>query len=860
MRRGARTLFWLVLAMFALGANAAQAVFTVDHSAAPPAYTAGQNVTVTTIMIYDEALTALGFRSTLPAGWTFVSSTDTAAGRPTPGQSGTINWFWITPPASPQTVTYTVAVPAEDTGDKQIVAEAEYRVGAGAIIVPALPDPLVITQLAPNIAVSPSVGTFPQVPVFAVFELGFSISNTGPAALDVTDIFVTDPVNFAVDTSAGANPCGDPPWTLSPASSCTILGVFQPQTAGTFTAELQISSNDPDESLAVVPLAGEGILTPATPEVTPPSPIGFGDVLVGDTSAPREVTITNAGFPSAVDLVITDISLSDPTNFALDLTGGASPCGSTTPAPLGPGESCTVTVVFGPLAEGNITATLTFSTDAGIDAAGLEGTGIPVTPPEIDVTPLSRDFGTVFIGSTGATQVVTIANLGNTDLLVSDIVSSNPQDFLLDLSAGATPCGVTNPTLGRNQNCTVGVTFAPLSEATFAETLTITSNDSDEGTVGVTLAGVGAAVPVPDIAVAPTSLAFGTVEVGDVSAAQIVTIDNTGDADLVVSGITVPDANYAVAPGGAEPCASLTPTLISFSRCTVEVTFEPDALGALNRNLTIASNDPDTPSVTVALTGTGVPVPVPDIDVAPTSLPFGTVTVGTTAPAQTVGIANAGDADLVVSAMTLSNTKDYAVAPGGPGPCASLTPTLPPMAVCTVSVTFTPTEVATLNATLAIASNDPDEASVSVALVGTGSAVPVPNITVAPTSHDFGAVDEGTTSAPVTITIGNAGTADLAVSDFTLSDATNFAVDTAGGANPCGAPPLVLAPAESCTVVATVTPTVPSTTQISADLDIGSDDPDTPVATVRLSAGESPRSGGGNNDGKLRCFIDTLLH
>ncbi len=115
--------------------------------------------------------------------------------------------------------------------------------------------------------------------------------------------------------------------------------------------------------------------------------------------------------------------------------------------------------------------------------------------------------------------------------------------------------------------------------------------------------------------------------------------------------------------------------------------------------------------------------PSPEISVSPSPVAFGNVFVGQSAQ-QTVTIANSGDAALNVSATTIGGTGFTIVSGGGAGAIA-------PGASRSVVLAFAATAVGPAAGTFTVASNDADEASVVVALGGTGVAVPtVPPITL----------------------------------------------------------------------------------------------------------------------------------
>ena len=103
--------------------------------------------------------------------------------------------------------------------------------------------------------------------------------------------------------------------------------------------------------------------------------------------------------------------------------------------------------------------------------------------------------------------------------------------------------------------------------------------------------------PVPIIGVAPTSLAFGTVAVGSSLTSAPVVISNTGTATLNISSMTSSAPDFV---------PTLCSVVTAGQTCFFTVTFSPTAGGPQSAALTIASDDPARPSVTVSMTGTGV--------------------------------------------------------------------------------------------------------------------------------------------------------------------------------------------------------------------------------------------------------------
>jgi len=101
------------------------------------------------------------------------------------------------------------------------------------------------------------------------------------------------------------------------------------------------------------------------------------------------------------------------------------------------------------------------------------------------------------------------------------------------------------------------------------------------------------AQPVPRINV-PSALTFGIGQIG-VTQQQTLTINNTGTATLNVTNITSNNTQFTVVP------VTLPLAIAAGGQAQVTVRFTPTSAGAQTGALTIASNDPATPSATVAL-------------------------------------------------------------------------------------------------------------------------------------------------------------------------------------------------------------------------------------------------------------------
>jgi len=113
---------------------------------------------------------------------------------------------------------------------------------------------------------------------------------------------------------------------------------------------------------------------------------------------------------------------------------------------------------------------------------------------------------------------------------------------------------------------------------------------------------VGGVPPIPTTNVNPTALDFGNQLVGAASAAQTVTLTNTGSVNLNVGALS-PSGQFTLI---ADNCSNAT--VAPGNSCTFGVTFTPLSVGPKTGSVTIPSNSASNPD-TVSLSGNGVSIP-----------------------------------------------------------------------------------------------------------------------------------------------------------------------------------------------------------------------------------------------------------
>ncbi|MFB3921701.1 MAG: choice-of-anchor D domain-containing protein [Terriglobia bacterium] len=490
--------------------------------------------------------------------------------------------------------------------------------------------------------------------------------------------------------------------------------------------------------------------------------LSFGSQAVGTTSLPQTVIVTSIG-DSALN--ITGVAITG--NFAIQ----SNTCSG---ASLTVDQTCTVSVTFSPTSFGPKTGTLTLTDNVapGTHAVSLTGSGT-----NLSIAPTALIFGDQGLNTTSPAQTVTMTNTGTGAVTIIGIDAAG--DF-----AQTNTCGNS---LAAGANCTISVTFTPTAVGILSGTVTITDTDPTSPQI-ITLTGHGTAAVA---AVTPATLSFGNQ--GGTGPSQNVTLSNTGNAPLAISGISI--------TGPFSQTSTCGSTLVSGASCTISVSFLPTSPGAATGTLSIADSASGSPQ-TVSLSGTGV---VPVVSLAPTSLTFASQAVTTPPTAsdpQTVVLTNTGNATLniAVNGILISgvNASDF-LQTNTCGVSAVTGGTILAGASCAISVSFKPTAAGTRLASVTIiddASNSPQ----SIAVTGTGANAPW--AVVSPTSLSFvdtpvGVTTSTTTGANNVITLTNQGNADLLISSIATTG--DFAKsDDCGSSRTAG---------QSCTISVTFKPT-----------------------------------------------------
>ena len=484
---------------------------------------------------------------------------------------------------------------------------------------------------------------------------------------------------------------------LTAGNSCTLVVRFSPPVAGTRNATLTISHNAAGSPQTVAFL---GTATPAPQgqiQLSATS-ISYADTQLGSTS-PQTITVQNSG-----NLALT---------FSAFTFGGAMPgdfqrsgtCSVATPLPIA--GQCTLILSFAPTALGARTGNLTISSDASNGAATitLAGNGVPVPAPQVSLTPPTLDFGTQSVGGLYPARRVRLANSGTADLTIASITVTGAG--FANASAVACPA-----VLAPGAGCDVDIAFGAVAATSYTGSLTVVSNAA--GSPHTTaLIGLGSAAAIPVLAFSPvvSTLDFGTVSAGSISAVQTVTVQNQGPGGVTLTVLNAigPDAASFSVAGGS--CSLATP-LFQGATCTVDIRFAPGSSGTKTATLQIASTGSFPP--VLSLTGVGLAGPNPSLALSATTLAFESTRVGDQSLPATVRLSSSGSGTVTVSAVQV--TGSYSIQSTS---CPPVPFSLPAGTECSVVVSFAPVAQGTSAGTLSITS-DAAPTVRTVALSGSG--------------------------------------------------------------------------------------------------------------------------------------------
>jgi len=332
--------------------------------------------------------------------------------------------------------------------------------------------------------------------------------------------------------------------------------------------------------------------------------ISFGTVVVGLTQE-ATVRVNNIG-----DCLLTiqqaqiDTQVSDPEISCTNCSAADYP------KSVPPGHYVEIKLGFAPDLEQSYSGKLVIRSDDmsltnGLIEVTITGEGLG--HPRMSIEPALIDFGNVLPNDPAEVREVTVTNVGAGNLRLSRVFLDPPLNtgMIVDPVVSATG----NPIdLVANQSQVFTITYDPSTLASTNAVLFIFSNDASRfcaadqnNTPGVGCVELkGDSHGPPAIGVSETSHDFGEQLLGAAVAWSLV-ISNSGQSDLNIQiGMTVlSSTDFRYTP----PSTSI---IRPGENASMNVFYEPAELDLVSGTLTLQSNDPAQPLVTVSLTGTGI--------------------------------------------------------------------------------------------------------------------------------------------------------------------------------------------------------------------------------------------------------------
>jgi Abnormal spindle-like microcephaly-assoc'd, ASPM-SPD-2-Hydin len=391
----------------------------------------------------------------------------------------------------------------------------------------------------------------------------------------------------------------------------------------------------------------------------------------------------------------------------------------------------------------------------------------------------SLDFGTVVIGSS-KTLTDTITNASAANVSISSSAASNA-DFRI--TAPAFPL-----VLSAGQSASLTLVFTPHAAGQPSGKVAIMSDAA--GSSEIDLMVGGKAVSAGKLVTSPATVSFGQVRVGQTQT-QTATLTNSGGTSVMVSQASASNSAFALSG------LSMPLTLTAGQSTTFTVTFAPKATGTVNANVSVngaasltmgdvsGPSDPESAPTNAVITVSGSGSTAGQLGIAPTSLGFGNVTVGSS-QSLTATLTNSGGSGTTISQAAASGT-------GFNLSGLSLPLTLSPGQSASFTVTFAPQAGGNSSGNVSLTSSG---GALNLPLTGNG--VSAGSLAAYPASIVFGSVQIGSTQTK-TIALTNGSSGNVTVSQVSASG-KGFSVSGVSL-------PLVLMAGQSTTFTATFAPT-----------------------------------------------------
>lgn len=434
------------------------------------------------------------------------------------------------------------------------------------------------------ITAEPTELGFGQVDLRRREQRQIHLSHSGAAPVAIGKIALLG--NQASDFTIAADGCQG--ITLAEGKRCRLIVSFAPTEPGRRQAILLIVDNTSAREHRIS-LFGFGRTPLAARLEFNPELIDFGERAVSAPPLARGLSVRNSG-ATDVRMGRAGIVGADARHFYI----ASNDCGAT----LAREASCRMTVDYRAAAAGAHDAVLRIEFDGGQREIPLRGQAVAARIPRADIRPTRLDFGAQILRARGSSQEVIVQNRGSGEIVVADATVRGSNSFTI-VNRCARP-------LGEGASCVIRIDFSPRATGQQRADL-IVSHNAAGSPHRVSLSGSGVLPAAPDIDVDRTDLQFGNQTAGTTSAAQTVTVSNTGAAPLAVRAIRI-EGNAATDFTMTGDCASKE--IAPRGRCQVSLRFAPRvSTGRRSATLVIHHNAAGSP-YRIAVNGTAIVGPL----------------------------------------------------------------------------------------------------------------------------------------------------------------------------------------------------------------------------------------------------------
>ncbi len=560
---------------------------------------------------------------------------------------------------------------------------------------------------------------------------GVTVNNTGNAALTVQPGGLTAPLAISPNGLTTINAGGNQAFTVT----CS------PTSVGATTQTLSFDTNDPDEDPVTYQVTCTGTAAAAPQYASTPavgSTIPISAQVAGSANA--TLTINNPGTQPLTAAV-----------SGLSTVLGFAPAG---PFTIAAGGNQVLTITCTPASATTVVQTLSVDHNdndgAPPDPATYQVQCTGTSAPQAEYTSLPTAGSTITLAAAVLgtdTDIVAVSNTGG----AGTTLTSNAAGL-----SGVLAVAPASHSAGQGQSDDYTITCMPTGAGRVTQTLTITSNDANEGTNVYTVNCDGLTAEFTSTPNAPGPLAMAAAQ-NATDPTTLLTIGNDGAAGNTLT--------YS-APAGLSGALSITPTiggsLAPGATQPFTITCDSASTGSFNQVLTFTTNDPDEGTVNFNVTCSIGATGAQDFASSPVSPGPLSITVGQNGlGTASVLVSNAGDTTaLGITAIAISgpDAATFSVNPNTPT-------SLAPSAQQNYVVTCNTAAIGMFNATLTFTTDDADEASVPFTLTCMVGAAQPALSSSPPVGQNIALTDvigPGNVTATLTVTNSGSGALDVA--------------------------------------------------------------------------------------------------